>query len=263
MKGTKTNEKLFWDSRAPNYPLPFEPATAAKTRRILRLLGTLGVNFRGKSVLDIGCGTGVYALQLAARASRTLGIDSSAAMLKVFRRERRKLRIGNSSCRQAYWSAVPPAEVRKKFDIALASMTAAIKTRADLLKMEAAAGERCVYIGWAGRRRNALLEKVYAGHGLKYEAPEGAGRTLKFLKALGRKPGILYIKDSWTKSASPEETLREIAVSMKVNGAGLRREWTEELLKEHTRRGIVRQRTSMRKALITWVPPTAAKKKSR
>lgn len=254
MRGTKADEKLFWDSRARSYPLPFDPATAAKTRRILRLLGGLGAAFKGREVLDIGCGTGVYALQLAGAAKRTFGLDSSAAMLKVFRRELRVRGIKNSACALADWRDLPASETAGKFDIALASMTAAVRTEADLRKMELAARERCVYIGWAGVRRNALLEKVYAGHGLEYRAPEGAGRVLAALKALGRRPRVLYITDGWTKSAAVTETLREIGVSMRVNGVRLKREWTAALLKRLARGGIVRQRTTMRKALIVWRP---------
>lgn len=251
MRGTKADEKLFWNSRARSYPLPFDPGTAAKTRRILRRLERLGAHFSGRRVLDIGCGTGVYALQLAGRAASTFGIDSSAAMLRVFRRERRLHGIANSGCALAAWASLPRRRVAGKFDVALASMTAAIKTERDVLKMEAAA-PRCVYIGWAGVRRNALLEKVYAAHGLEYKAPEGAQRVLGILKALGRKPSAVYITDSWSKSATPEETLREIGVSMKVNGVKLRKDWTAALLRKKTRGGKVRQRTSMRKALITW-----------
>lgn len=263
MRGTKADEKLFWNSRARSYPLPFDPSTAAKTRRILRLLRRLGADFRGREVLDIGCGTGVYALQLAGTAKSTFGLDSSAAMLKVFARERRRRGIENSACAPAYWKDCPARAVAGKFDISLASMTAAIRTEKDLLKMEAAARERCVYIGWAGVRRNALLEKVYAAHGLEYKAPEGAALVLAALKRLGRSPRVLYITDSWTKSASPAETLREIGVSMKVNGVKLRKDWTAALLKSLARGGEVRQRTSMRKALITWRPPTAGRRKER
>lgn len=254
MRGTKADEKLFWNSRARNYPLPFDPATAGKTRRILRLLKGLGADFKGREVLDLGCGTGVYALPLAGAARRTFGIDSSAAMLKVFRRELRLRGIRNSGCALAAWGDLPARGLRGKFDIALASMTAAIKTEKDLLKMEAAARELCVYIGWAGVRRNALLEKVYAAHGLEYKAPEGAARVLAALKKLGRRPRTLYITDGWTKSATAAETLREIGVSMKVNGVKLRRAWTAALLKSLARGGKVRQRTSMRKALIVWRP---------
>ncbi|MBI4859490.1 MAG: methyltransferase domain-containing protein [Candidatus Riflebacteria bacterium] len=39
----------------------------------------------GMSVLDIGCGTGRFALAAAAKGARVLGVDSSPEMLRVFR----------------------------------------------------------------------------------------------------------------------------------------------------------------------------------
>ncbi|MBI4352256.1 MAG: class I SAM-dependent methyltransferase [Elusimicrobia bacterium] len=261
MKNTPANEKLYWNNRARNYPLPFDPAILGKTRRILRLLRRLGTEFSGRDILDIGCGTGVYALPLARKAGRVLGVDSSAPMLKVFRAQARAAGIKNARCLAAAWAEVPPEKVRGRFDIALASMTAAVRTKKDLLKMEAAARERCVYIGWAGVRENALLEAVYAHHGLEYKAPEGAERALKALKALGRTPRVKFIRDSWTKSAAPAETLRDLEVSMRVNGARLDREWVRTLLEGKARGGQVRQRTRVRKALITWEPPFKPKRR--
>jgi SAM-dependent methyltransferase len=251
MKGTRANEKLFWNNRARNYPRPFERETYAKTGRLLRLLGGLGVIFKGLRVLDVGCGTGVYALRLAGQAARTCGVDSSPEMLKLFRAERARRGIKNSSCLLSAWSALPAGRVAGRYDVALASMTMGVKTRADLLKMEKAAPV-CVYIGWAGVRRNALLDRVYARHGVKYEAPEGAALVLKVLKQLGRKPAVRYVTDSWVKKNSVEETLRDLEVSLKVNGAGMDRPWVEGLLKKLARRGTVRQTTSVRKALIVW-----------
>jgi len=262
MKGSRNNEKLYWNSRARNYPVPFGRETAAKTRRMLALLERLGVDFSGRRLLDIGCGTGVYALPLADRAGRVLGVDSSAAMLRVYRRVRKERGIANAPCLRSEWGRVPAARVRGRFDIALASMTAAVKTRADFLKMEAAAPLR-VFIGWAGLRRNALLEKVYAAHGVAYRAPEGAERALKILAALGRAPRTVYLRDSWTKSASVAETLREIGVSMRVNGARFDEERTRALLEPFTRGGRVRQLTRARKAVIIWGPPGPADKKRR
>ena len=254
MKNTRANEKVFWNSRARNYPLPFEPATAGKTRRILRLLAGMGVLPAGKAVLDIGCGTGVYGLLLAPEAKAVLGVDSSAAMLKIFRSERRRNGIRNASCLLSSWAGLPASRVKGKFDIALASMTMAVKTKTDLLKMEAAA-RNCVYVGWAGVRRNALLEKVYSAHGLEYGPPAGAERVLALLADLGRRPAVKYIRDSWEKKASPRDTLSEMAINMRVNGVKFRRKWTEEFLGRRTRRGKVRQVTRVRKALITWSGP--------
>lgn len=257
MKSTPKNQKLYWDSRAREYPTPFDPATAAKTRRILAALRRLGADLRGLRVLDIGCGTGVYALWLAANgAASTVGTDSSRAMLRVFERERRLRGIKNASCFAADWAKVPAEKVAGRFDAALASMTMAVKGEADLLRMESAVpGGLCVYIGWAGRRRNALMEKVYAGHGLEYKAPEGAELVLAALKRLGRRPKARYISDSWTRGDSVAGTLAAIAVNMKVNGVRLKRAWTLELLKQRARGGVVPQRTSVRKALLVWRAP--------
>lgn len=251
MKGTRANEKLFWNNRARNYPLPFERETYAKTGRILRILEGMGVIFKGRRLLDIGCGTGVYALRLARQAKSAAGVDSSPEMLKIFRAQKRLRGIKNASCLLSVWSTMPAARLAGRFDIALASMTMAIKTRADILKMERTAPQR-VYIGWAGLRRNALLEKVYKRHGVKYQAPEGAAAVLKVLKELGRKPAVRYIRDSWEKKASLAATMRDIEVGLTVNGAKMDREWVEALLKKIAKRGQVRQRTSVRKALITW-----------
>jgi len=252
MKNTPANEKIFWNSRARSYPLPFDPSTLGKTKRILRLLGRLGADFTGRDILDIGCGTGVYALILAGKAGRVLGLDSSAAMLRIFRAQGRARKIKNAHCREAAWGDLATAEIRGGFDIALASMTMAIKGKADLLKMEASARERCVYIGWAGVRKNNLLEAAYAHHGLEYKAPEGAGRVLNILRAMRRRPRVQFIIDSWKKSAPPAVTLREIEVNIEVNGARLDRVWTKALLKRRTRDGKVNQVTRVRKALITW-----------
>ncbi|MDD2804400.1 MAG: class I SAM-dependent methyltransferase [Elusimicrobiales bacterium] len=254
MKGTRANEKLYWDSRAANYPRPFGRSNAGKTRRMLRLLAGLGVDFAGRRLLDIGCGTGVYALPLAKTAASVLGVDSSAAMLAVYRTERRARGIKNAPCLRAEWAGLPAARVKGRFDIAFASMTAAVKTRADILKMEAAA-PLCVYIGWAGLRRNALLEKVYAAHGLEYRAPEGEERTLRLLKALGRRPRVVRVRDNWTKTASVGDTLRELAVSMAVNGARLDEGLARRLIRPFTHGGRVRQRTLARKAVLVWRPP--------
>jgi hypothetical protein len=59
-----------------------------------------------------------------------------------------------------------------------------------------------------------------------------------------------------------EETLREIAVSMKVNGARFSEDKTRALLRRFTRAGRVRQLTRARKCVIIWVPPLRRGKKT-
>ncbi|OGR41246.1 MAG: hypothetical protein A2X35_07570 [Elusimicrobia bacterium GWA2_61_42] len=254
MKATPANEKFYWNARAVNYPQPFERETLLKTRRILKIAAGLGARFTGRRLLDIGCGTGNYALPLAARAKSVTGVDGSPGMLKVFRGQAEKQGIKNARAIASKWAALPAARTAGRYDVALASMTMAVHNKAEVLKMERAAPECCVYIGWAGLRRNAFLEKIYRHHGLKYLAPHGADLVLPVLKALGRKFGLRYVRDSWTKAMTPAETLRELEVNMKVNGKRPDYKWLGPVLMKAARGGVIKQTTLARKAVIVWHP---------
>jgi hypothetical protein len=163
--------------------------------------------------------------------------------------------IKNASCLISSWTGMPAAKLRGRFDVALAAMTMAVSTRTDLLKMEAAACEHCVYIGWEGVRRNALLEAVYREPDPDYAAPHGAEAVLPALDELGRKYSARLIRDSWDKKTSVAEALRELEANMCVNGVKIKTEWAKGMLKKFTRRGVVTQTTKARKVLITWRVP--------
>lgn len=256
MKATPANEKFYWNARAANYPQPFEREMLTKSRRIIKIAEGLGARFAGRRLLDIGCGTGNYALPLAACCSSVTGVDGSAAMLRVFRAQARARGIKNAKAVLSKWNLLPGRATAGKFDIALASMTMAVHDKAELLKMEQAAVECCVYIGWAGVRRNALLEKIYRHHGLVYKAPDGANLMLPILKALGRDLKLKYIRDGWNKVMTPAETLKEIEVALKANEVRPDHAWLGPLLMKAARGGVINQRTRARKAVIVWRPPT-------
>jgi len=254
MPTTRKNERLFWRHKAELYPLPFDPATFKKTSRIIASAEALGADFRGRDLLDIGCGTGIYALVLAKKARRALGLDSSGRMLRRLRAEAKKHAIKNVRTLKNAWEDVETGSMDKEFDIALASMTHAVINLNGLKKMEASARELCVYIGWAGVRKNPFLEIVYAHHGAEYTAPEGAEKIVPLLKKLGRKFKLLYFKDSWQWHGKPEEVLKDIAVSLKVNDARPDNPWLNEFINSKTRNGVLAYTTTARKALIVWKP---------
>lgn len=67
----------------------------------LRMLGIAPDDFRGKRVLDSGCGTGEYALWYATHgAASVLGVDLSEGSLALAERKRAEARIANASFRR-------------------------------------------------------------------------------------------------------------------------------------------------------------------
>ncbi len=70
----------FFDAHAPYYDLnPFTQHTVAEVDFLLSLFPLLA----GSSIIDMGCGTGRHAVELAKRGFRVAGIDISEGMLAV------------------------------------------------------------------------------------------------------------------------------------------------------------------------------------
>lgn len=251
------NEILFWKEKSHSYALPFAPETLRKTRRIIRLAERSGVNFKGRSLIDIGCGTGIYSLVLAAKACSVLGVDFSSEMLVLFRREARTHKIKNASQIQADWRKLTLRRLGGKRDIALASMTNATASAAGLRKMEACASEFCVYIGWAGVRENRFFEKIYAHHGIKYLPPKGAETVIPLLKKWGRRYIHVFLKDSWRWRGTPEAALKEVLIRLRANSAEPDIKWLKDFIKSKTVKNFVLHTTGVRKIMVVWRPCAA------
>lgn len=74
--------QAFFDAHAPHYDAnPFTQHTKAEVDFLLGLFALP----RGAAVLDVGCGTGRHALELARRGYQVTGIDLSDGMLAVAR----------------------------------------------------------------------------------------------------------------------------------------------------------------------------------
>ncbi|MCW5942056.1 MAG: methyltransferase domain-containing protein [Fimbriimonadaceae bacterium] len=75
---TPTSWRAFFDAHAPNYLRnPFTRYTLAEVNFLVELFGLV----EGASILDMGCGTGRHAVELARRGYRVTGVDLSEGML--------------------------------------------------------------------------------------------------------------------------------------------------------------------------------------
>ena len=82
--GEKTHENS-WDKKSESYA-KFSGELGDFGKRVFEILRGWGVSFAGKSVLDVGAGTGVYSLYLASLGAKVTAIDSSEGMLRELRR---------------------------------------------------------------------------------------------------------------------------------------------------------------------------------
>jgi ubiquinone/menaquinone biosynthesis C-methylase UbiE len=71
-------------------------------------------NIKGKNILDIGCGTGIYAKKMTKMGAKVKGFDISPKMLEIAKEENPKLELKQSSLYNIPFN--------EKFDIAIAPL---------------------------------------------------------------------------------------------------------------------------------------------
>ena len=89
--GEKSDENI-WDKKSESYA-KFSGELGDFGKRVFEILRGWGVSFAGKSVLDVGAGTGVYSLYLASLGAKVTAIDSSEGMLRELRRSAQEFGI--------------------------------------------------------------------------------------------------------------------------------------------------------------------------
>lgn len=176
--------RTFWNGRAAGYPR-FEEGENNCEFHVLRTIREMGVDFHGKSVLDVGCGSGKYTLRLAREAASVVATDISDEMLRILREDAAALGLGNVECVQAEWESFA---LERNFDIVFASMTPAASTDAGREKLARYAGGKVVYVGFDRHTRSDVVRGLQE----RYNISEPAFNDVKNMRAWLEGKGIHY-----------------------------------------------------------------------
>ena len=148
----------FWNAKARTFPR-YEEGADTYEARMLRLIRENGVDPRGKRILDVGCGSGMYTIRLAQEARSVLAVDISDEMLRILADDAAAMRLANITCVRSGWDVF---ETDERFDIVFASMTPAVnddQTREKLLRFSDA---WVVFMGFTERMASDVMEPLYA-----------------------------------------------------------------------------------------------------
>jgi len=247
----------FWDRRADRY------ATTARLkdtedepflRRLRRVAGP------SSTVVDVGAGTGRFALPLATDVKHVTAIDPSEGMLTILRREAGELGVANLTTIHGSWEQATDVTADVVFSAFV--LTLVRDAPAFLTKLEAAAGSH-VFLYLGAYSADAVLDPLWRHfHG----APRAAGPSyldaVAVLRELGIAPEVRVVevvnRRRFATVGDAVEHYRDALLladspDVRRDLAGLLSSW---LL---GRRGAFRSPLrSTPAAIIHWTPPTGA-----
>jgi len=213
--------RVFWEHKAGEYTSPFEERMLSWTEKVIGIVEKRGVIVDGMRLLDIGCGTGGFALPLALLGASVTGLDFSGNMLKRLTAEAERLGIEDVKTVRGSWKRIdlPGAGLEGAFDIVISALSTAVETARDVLKMERCSTRWCVYVASGKVSRSRACKEALLSVGAPLNPRPDIRDMKKRLEGMGRR----FIYESFTNSVkyekSVEDVVKELAGRLEAAGA--------------------------------------------
>ncbi|RYG72945.1 class I SAM-dependent methyltransferase [Lentibacillus lipolyticus] len=188
-----------WDQKAEMFYRNQVTGSTYYNRAVPRLLEQKGIVTPSSTLLDIGAGSGRYAIPFAQICQSVHALDLSSEMLRYMQQEIEKHNLTNIHMTKSAW---PTAEEIGEFDIAFAAMcpaTRSIEALREMSKTASKYGVICQFTASTDRVMEALKE-----HYVIDTDPKGPHHNRNILQAyfnilweLGYEPEISYLRDTF------------------------------------------------------------------
>lgn len=168
-KKTDTTHYKKWDKRAQVFDKrSATPEAVARKERILSMLRNAGALKTGSRVLDVGAGSGNWAVSMAEMGVRVVALEPSSGMIEILKQKIDALGFGPDriSIRQQTWQEVDLEKegLAGQFDLVFSSMNPGVCDPVTLEKIMKASRSFCYLStfsgGSPGSRYNDLFKQV-------------------------------------------------------------------------------------------------------
>ncbi len=197
----------MWDSASIYYKE--KPIPKWESNDFLKDLNATIELTKDMTVLDIGCGAGVYTLALAEKVGKAVGFDLSPKMIQYAKERAQKTGAANVEFIAGDWNVldVTKSKFYKNFDFVFAHMTPGINSAETLEKMLDCSKKHCFLVKSA-RRKDLIMDQVIHLAGVDDQAEttdEDILYAFQMLWELGYCPRFTCRQEEWHVEKSLEE----------------------------------------------------------
>jgi len=134
-RGFSTQE--YWDKAAATYNRNKKEVNNRRLEKTMRFFKRSGLLFEGMKVLEIGCGTGMVAIELAKHGAQVTALDFSRGMLEKFEQDITPDIEKNITILNEDWYKIDIEEKawKKEFDLVIAFMSPGVASSESFFKM--------------------------------------------------------------------------------------------------------------------------------
>jgi len=239
-----------WKKKSGSYPR-YSSCKDCIEARIVGSMKKAGIDFSGRSLLDVGCGTGVYTIRLAKEAASVTGVDISKEMLSILEQDAAAEGCSNIEIINNPWDTFNTEG--RQWDIAVSTMTPAVQLPEDYQKVRDCAKEAVIYLGWGGKRD---VEPIKYMVGKSQVKPRVFNNSFNMRKWLDDN-GIDYYSEVFDEVRPKEMTFEEAVTycqdELEISEVfALQNDIESELQRFTDDKGIVRFNISARLELIVY-----------
>ena len=210
----KTNDekKAYWNEEAENYDTRMfqDNRRIVAVRNVLEAQGYLN---KDVSVLEVGCGTGLYAMDLSEYTKSVTAIDFSEKMGEVLLKKAEKSDINNIVFKKMDWLEIDLHKkgLYKAFDIALSALNPSMSSLEALNKLCDVSKGACVIVTFSGEIENNVRKHLENKGILNLgQDVEWSGYVIEILRELGYNPKVVDTKMEWVKEDKEQNAVQRI-----------------------------------------------------
>ena len=207
------NDEETWNKRAEKFYESQKKNGAESSKRVVRQMLGKGL-LENEAILDVGGGTGRYAVPFAEHAKEVTIIDISGEMLKFAKEYAKSAGRNNLKFIKMGWEGADLASLgwEKRFDFVFASMCGAAKSIEGLRKMSMASNKWCQLnqlIEMTDNVSKRLMDDLEIGSSYDPHNDRDAVQGIfNLLWIEGYEPEITYIKYANKKILSIDEAVQ-------------------------------------------------------
>lgn len=212
----------YWDNAAATYDMYQAEIKSRRIEKVIAALKNGGLLYDGVQVLDIGCGTGMLAIELARHGAKVTALDFSENMLDRLRKDMPKELEANIQILHEDWHQIDINEKgwEKRFDLVVAFMSPGVSKPDAFFKMMGCAKKGCAMKGWAAKRTHPIMSDLWLkimGTPLE-DKPQSIYYKINLLFSLNYYPEISFSTLNWEQRATiHEECEKQISFFQKVS----------------------------------------------